>query len=346
MTDMNRVRPGGRISRRAALGILGAGAAATVVQPGAGRTQDNPPYRIVIAFPPGGTSTASLLPLKGPLGEALGSTVELEYKPGAGGNVAALYVIQSPPDGRRLLFGHAGPLAINHHLLVQTVFDAHRDLRPIAMVVQYPIVVCVAAKFPARSLRELIDLAQHNQLVVGSSGNGSIQHLAYETFCRANGLKMIHLPFAGGGPLQQAFERGAIDALFETGSNIVKHVAAGTLRPLGVMARERLSILPDVPTMAETGLNHLDVSAWFGLLAPVRTPDDVAARLTEATLKSLALPQVREALNAIGGLPAPMGAEQFRSFIAAENERWGGIIRSSTVEPPGSGASRSLGTPQ
>jgi tripartite-type tricarboxylate transporter receptor subunit TctC len=326
--------------------MVGAGAAALVGQLQAGVAQEAPPFRIVIAFPPGGTSTASLSPMTGPLGDALGAPIELEYKPGAGGNVAALYVIQSPPDGHTLLFGHAGPLAINHHLLVQTVFDAHRDLRPIAMVVQYPIVICVAAKFPATNLKELIDLAQHNQLVVGSSGNGSIQHLAYETFCRANGLKMVHIPFAGGGPLQQAFERGALDVLFETGSNIVSHVRAGKLRPLAVMGRERLSILPEVPTITEAGLSGLDVSAWFGLLAPARTPDDVAERITEATIKSLELPQVREALNAIGGLPASMRGDAFRRFITAEDERWGSIIRASSAEAAGSGASRSLGTPQ
>jgi tripartite-type tricarboxylate transporter receptor subunit TctC len=309
--------------------------------------QDGEPFRIVIAFPPGGTSTASLKPLKEPLGAALGAPIELEYKPGAGGNLAALHVIQSRADGRTLLFGHAGPLAINHHLLVQTVFDAHRDLRPLAMVVQYPIVICVAAKHKAANLEEFIALARRNQLVVGSSGNGSIQHLAYETFSRANDVKFIHIPFAGGGPLQQAFERGALDVLFETGSNIVRHVEAGTLRPLAVMAGERLSILPDVPTVAEAGLGALDVSAWFGLLAPTQTPDAVAKHIADATLRSLELPQVRSALNAIGGIVAPMPSDRFKAFIAEENKRWARVIREAG--PPqqgGGGSARSLGTPQ
>jgi tripartite-type tricarboxylate transporter receptor subunit TctC len=345
MVEAGCTRSERRVSRRAALQALAGAAAGTLVAPRA-FAQDGQPLKIVIAFPPGGTSTASLAPLKEPLGAALGTPIEFEHKPGAGGNVAALHVIQSQPDGRTLLFGHAGPLAINHHLLVQTVFDAHRDLRPIAMVVRYPIVICVAKKFPVANVKDLIDLAQHNQLVVGSSGNGSIQHLAYETFVRAHDLKMIHLPFAGGGPLQQAFGRGAIDVLFETGSNIVSHVRAGTLRPLVVMGRERLSILPDVPTAAEAGLGSLDVSAWFGLLAPVHTPDDVAGRITDATLRSLARPEVRDALNAIGGIPAPMPADEFRGFIAAENKRWGRIIRDSIAQKPGAATNRSLGAPQ
>jgi tripartite-type tricarboxylate transporter receptor subunit TctC len=215
--------------------------AAALARSGAPVAAEAEPIKIVIAFPPGGTSTASLQPLRAPLAASLGAPIEFDYRPGLGGNVAALHVIQAKPDGRTLLFGHAGPLAINHHILVQSVFDAQRDLIPLAMVVQYPIVICAAAKLNVSTLKDLIDLARREQLVAGSSGNGSIQHLALETFSRTTGAKILHIPFAGGGPLQEAFERGALGVLLETGSNIVKHVQAGTLRPLAVMARERLS---------------------------------------------------------------------------------------------------------
>ncbi len=343
MTDRDFARRG-LASRRLLLQSLAASAAALGLG-GLARAQDEEPYRVVIAFPPGGTSTASMQPLQAPLREALRAPVELEYKPGAGGNVAALHVIQSKPDGRTLLFGHAGPLAINHHILVQTVFDAQRDLSPLARVVEYPIVICAAAKLNVKSLSELLALAQRNQLVVGSSGNGSIQHLAAEIFGRVADIRMVHIPFAGGGPLQQAFERGAIDVLLETGSNIVKHVHAGTLRPLAVMARERLAILPDVPTLAEEGTQDLEVAAWFGLLAPSRTPDLMKRLIAAATLDALARPDVRAALADIGGLVNPLGPEQFGAFIAQENDRWGRIIRDSGVKPLGTG-SRSIGTPQ
>ena len=255
MFDVSDTRPSG-VSRRAALRMLGAGAAAIAAQPSRALAQDGQPIRIVIAFPPGGTSTATLQPLKEPLGAALGAPIELEYKPGAGGNVAALHVIQSQA-GRT-------------HLAVRPRRSARDQPSPpgadrvrraprsaaARLVVQYPIVICVAAKHKVANIKEFIDLARRNQLVVGSSGNGSIQHLAYEIFSRVHDVKFIHIPFAGGGPLQQAFERGALDVLFETGSNIVNHVKAGTLRALAVMARERLSILPDVPTVAEAGLGR------------------------------------------------------------------------------------------
>jgi tripartite-type tricarboxylate transporter receptor subunit TctC len=336
-------RPARPLSRRAALGVLGAAAVARPARRAS--AQEAEPIKIVIAFPPGGTSTASLQPLRAPLAASLGAPIEFDYRPGLGGNVATLHVIQAKPDGRTLLFGHAGPLAINHHILVQTVFDAERDLAPLAMVVEYPIVICAAAKLHVKSLADLLELARRNQLVVGSSGNGSIQHLASEIFGRTADIRMVHIPFAGGGPLQQAFERGAIDVLLETGSNIVKHVHAGTLRPLAVMARERLAILPDVPTLAEEGTHDLEVAAWFGLLAPARTPELVKRLVAAATLDALERPDVRAALAEIGGIVNPKGPDAFRTFIAQENDRWGRIIRDSGVKPLGTG-NRSIGTPQ
>jgi tripartite-type tricarboxylate transporter receptor subunit TctC len=308
--------------------------------------QDVAPIKIVIAFPPGGTSTASLRPLQAPLAASLGAPIEFDYRPGLGGNVAALNVIEAKPDGRTLLFGHAGPLAINHHILVQTVFDPQRDLVPLAMVVEYPIVICAAARLNVSTVKELIELARRERLVAGSSGSGSIQHLAIEMFSRATGAKILHIPFAGGGPLQEAFQRGALGVLLETGSNIVKHVQAGTLRPLAVMARERLSTLPAVPTLAEAGIDGLEVSAWFGLLAPARTPDEVSVRITNATLAALALPDVRAALAAIGGLVTPMDAGVFKRFIAGENERWGRVITESGLVPIGTSPVGRIGTPQ
>lgn len=331
------------VSRRRALAMV----AAPLLVRAPARARDADPIRIVIAFPPGGTSTATLQPMQAPMEASLGTPIELDYRPGLGGNVAALHVIQAKPDGRTLLFGHAGPLAINHHILVQSVIDAQRDLLPLAMVVQYPIVICAAARVGVASLAELIEVSRRNQLTAGSSGNGSIQHLALELFSRTTGARILHFPFAGGGPLQQAFERGTLDVLLETGSNVVRHVQAGTLRPLAVMGRERLSMLPQVPTLAETGIGGLDVSAWFGLLAPGGTPADIAARLTAATLGALGQADVRAALAAIGGLASPLSADAFRRFIVAESERWGRVINVSGVAPIGTTPiRRGIGTPQ
>jgi tripartite-type tricarboxylate transporter receptor subunit TctC len=182
--------------------------------------------------------------------------------------------------------------------------------------------------------------------VAGSSGNGSIQHLALEVFTRATGAKILHLPFDGGGPLQQAFGRGVLDVMLETGSNVTGHVQAGTLRPLAVMGRERLSSLSAVPTFGEAGINGLEVSAWFGLLAPKGTPDDVSARIATATLAALERPDVRSALASIGGLITPMGPDVFKRFIAEESDRWRGVIASSGMVQLGTSPGQSLRTPQ
>lgn len=304
------------------------------------------PLRIVIAFPPGGTSTALIKPLEPLLQPLLGVAIEREYKPGAGGNVAALHVVQSKPDGKTLLVGHAGPLAINHHILVQSSFDPRTDLAPVAMLVEFPIVVGIASRYGVSTVADLLALARQKRLVVGSSGNGSIQHLAAELFCRETGIETVHIPFAGGGPLQQAFERGAVDLMLETGSNVVKHLRQGTLTAVAVLSRQRLAIVPEVPTLAEAGFAPLDVAAWFGLLAPGKTPPETIERLAKATLEALASPAVRAAYEAIGGLPKPLGPQAFARHIAAENRRWADLIRDAGLSVRGAGSTGTIGTPQ
>lgn len=329
-----------KISRRSLLRVAAVGAASTFVAP----THADEPLHIVIAFPPGGTSTALIKPLEAPLRAALGLPLVRDYKPGAGGNVAALSVVQAKPDGRTLLVGHAGPLAINHHILVQSAFDAQKDLAPLAMLVEFPIVICVAARHGVETLAQLVALAKRKRLVVGSSGNGSIQHLASEILSREAEIETVHIPFAGGGPLQQAFERGAIDLMLETGSNVIKHVREGTAKAVAVMSRERLSILPDAPTLLETGAHSVDVAAWFGLLAPSGTPPAVQARLSGAVVAAVQSAEVDAAYREIGGIPRPIGAEDFAKHIAAESERWGKLIQEAGLSRRGS--SGTIGTPQ
>ncbi len=311
----------------AVLGLLALSCVATPTR------ADPQPIQVTIAFPPGGTSTASMKPLIEPMSQALGRPVTLDYKPGAGGNVAALHVARGPADGSVLLFGHAGPLAINHHINSRSFFDPVKDFRPLAVVVRFPIVISVAATTDIRSLDDLNRAARTTELVVGSSGNGSVQHLASELYRHQMGITMLHVPFAGGGPLQQALLRGDLQVLFETGSNSVAHVKAGRLRALAVMWPDRLATLPDVPTLSELGHKGLDVSAWFGLLTPTAVPEATAAQITAAARASLARPEVRQALSDIGGLPGEEGPDEFVALIAAENARWGRIVREAGIKP-------------
>jgi tripartite-type tricarboxylate transporter receptor subunit TctC len=322
----------------AMLALLMAGARGVVAQA-------PQPFKVVIAFPPGGTSTASMQPIVEPLAARLRAPVELVYKPGAGGDVAAVEVARAVPDGHTLLFGHAGPLAINPHLTVLQVFDPLKDLAAIAQVVEFPIVVCAHTKLGVSDIKALVALGKTRQLVIGSSGNGSVQHLAGEAFKRTYGLQLLHLPFAGGGPVQEALSRGALDVLCETGSNVVRHIREGRLVGLAVMSKQRLATLPDVPTFAELGEPTLDVSAWFGLLVPVATPRDVQTKISTAVLAVLEQPGVKKALLDIGGLPLALGPEAFANLIVAEHARWGTFIKDAGLMPAGTDAG-SIGTPR
>lgn len=318
------------LTRRKSLAVLGSLLAGASIRAEAGAAD---PLRIVVAFPPGGTSTASLAPLRGPLGAALGRSIEMDYRPGAGGNVAALHVARAAPDGNTLLFGHAGPLCINHHINARSYFDPARDLAPIAMVVAFPIVIAVTRRLGIDSLEGLVAHARSREVVVGSSGNGTIQHLAGESFRVATGISTLHVPFAGGAPLQAALLRGDIDVMFETGSNLGAHIKSGRVVPLAVMAPKRLPMLPDVPTLAEKGMKGLDVAAWFGLLAPTATPEGTRAALAERTLSVLDLPEIAESFEAIGAVPRPMGPATFAAHIAGENERWRRVVRDARITP-------------
>jgi tripartite-type tricarboxylate transporter receptor subunit TctC len=324
---------GSMVTRRAV--VRGAGLASLALG-GVRRVlaQDAPaPYRIVVAFPPGGTSTAAMTPLISALTKRLGASVELDYRPGAGGNVASLHVARSEPDGRTLLFGHAGPLSINQHINPRSYFDPVKDLAPIAMVTRFPLVICVAVRLGVNNLSEFVDLARKREVVVGSSGNGSIQHLACEIFRQNTGMKILHVPFAGGGPLQEAILRGDIEALFETGSNVVKLIIDARLTPLAVMGHERLAILPDVAPLWELGFPGLDVSAWFGLLAPAATPLATREGITEAVFDAFRDENVRIAFNAMGATAVPIGPSGFAAFIQSETDRWRVVVRDAKIRP-------------
>jgi tripartite-type tricarboxylate transporter receptor subunit TctC len=336
--------PFGCLTRRRAL----AGGAALTLLSASGLRAQTPGegYNVIIAFPPGGTSTASMQPLADILKAKLGAPVMLVYKPGAGGDVAAVEAAKAPADGHTLFFGHAGPLAINPHLAFFMMIDPLKDFAPIAQVVSFPIVVCAHTKLGVTDIKSLVALGKTRQLVIGSSGNGSVQHLSGEAFKRAYGLEMLHLPFAGGGPLQEALEKGALDVLCETGSNVVRHIREARLRGLAVMAKQRLATLPDVPTFTELGEPELDIAAWFGLLVPAATPVAMQERLAKAVLEILAEENVKKALLDIGGLPTALGPVAFQNLIADEYNRWGKFIQEAGLKSTRNDGGLGLGTPR
>lgn len=293
------------------------------------------PINLVIAFPPGGTSTYSSKPVVDRAAAQLGQPVALDYRPGAGGNVAAVLVKRAAADGYTLFYGHAGPLCINHHINPQTFFDPVKDFRPITLSVGFPLVLAVQPGLGVDTPADFVRLARSGktELVFGSSGNGSIQHLAGELFKAQAGIDYLHVPFAGGGPLQKAFLDGTIQVLFETGSNVIAHLQSGRMKALAVMAPQRLPVLPAVPTMTEAGFSGLDVEAWFGFLAPAGTPAEVVARLDREFQAALADRGVRAELDAIAARVIGAGPQAFAAHIAAEDTRWAKVVKSANVKP-------------
>ena len=304
------------------------------------RAEDFPsrPFRLILAFPPGGTSTFSTAPIVAYIQRRFDIPVNVEYMPGAGGTVAAMAVVRAPPDGYTLFFGHSGPLSINHHLNKRTFFDPRQDLAPVTLAVAYPLLITVQPASGTQSLSDLINYARSRmpgqELVFGSPGTGSLQHLAGELVQERLGMKWFHVPFAGGGPLQSAFNRGDIQIMVETGSNVIGGYRNGTMRPLAVMATERLASFSTVPTTAEAGYPELLAEAWFGFLAPGKTPPTIIDRLHEILRVALLEDApTRRALHQLGARIQGHGPDTFRRLIASEDERWGRIVRATGIQP-------------
>jgi len=315
--------------------ILGVAMAAAMAATGHAQTYLSETIKLVLAFPPGGSSTFSSLPVTCHMEQMLGQKVELEYRPGAGGNVTAVAVARAKADGHTLFYGHAGLLSINHYINPQSFFDARKDFAPITLPVGFPLVLAVQPGMPAASVAAFAAHAKEKgaDLVFGSAGNGSVQHLGGELFKRVVGADFLHVPYAGGGRLQKAFLAGDIQIMFDTGSNIMPHVPTGKMKPLAVMASSRLPVVPEVPTMTESGYPGLAAKAWFGFLAPAATPQAIVARLDQVIREALARADVRKELTDLGARVIAAGPDGFAQVIATEDIRWREVVRAVGVKP-------------
>ena len=291
------------------------------------------PIRLVVGYTPGGATDIVARTLGGKLQEALGQTVIVENKPGAGSNIASDLVAKSAPDGYTLLLGSIAT-ATNMVAYKNPGFDTLRDLAPITQCVSSPSLLAVHPSFPARTLAELIAVAKRNpgKYAFASSGNGGSPHLAGELFKLRAGVDLLHVPYKGAAPALTELLGGQVQMGFQTALSTVMYLQSGQLRPIAVAANRRLAQLPEVPTMAEAGLAEFEVSSWNGLFAPAKTPPAILARLHQASVKALALPEVRSKLLAQGAEPVGSTPEEFRAYIAAEIEKWGRVIRAAGVQ--------------
>ena len=292
------------------------------------------PVRIIVPFPAGGVADVLARGLQADLQAALGQPVVIDNKPGAGGNVGAEIVAKAEPDGYTLLLASAGILTINEFLYARMPFDPAKAFAPITVVGDMPNIVVVHPRTGVTTLKGLIDKAkaEPGKLNFGSAGNGTTTHLAMEMLQAAAGIKLAHVPYKGAAPAAQDLVAGQIDGLVDNPPLVLGPIRSGALRALAVTAKERLPLLPDVPTSAEAGLPGFESSSWFALCAPAGTPREIAARLNEQTVKILRDPRMVDGFGQRGIRLVGNDVESFTAYILAERKRWGGIVKAAGVK--------------
>jgi len=289
------------------------------------------PVKLVIPFPPGGSLDAVGRAIADKLTQMWGQSVVVDNKPGAGGNIGADFVAKSAPDGYTVVMGALSTHAVNPSLYPKMPYDAVKDFAPISLVAITPNVLVVNPSLPVNSVKDLIAYAKANpgKLSFGSGSNGSAGHLAGELFKVDTGTDMVHIPFKGGAPALQALLAGDTQLMFDNLANSMQQVKAGKLKALAVTTEKRSALVPDLPTMAESGVPGFDISTWFGIMAPAGTPPDVIAKWNTDLVKVLNSPDMRERMTAQGAEAAPDTPAEFSAFIARELAKYARIVKAS-----------------
>ena len=288
--------------------------------------------RLLDGFPPGGATDIVARTMANKLQESLGKPVIVENRPGATSNIASEMMAKSAPDGYTLLLGTIAN-ASNMTAYKNPGYDTLRDFAPITQTMSAPSVLALHVSVPARSVKELIALAkqQPGKLTFASSGTGGSTHLAGELLRQRAGIDLLHIPYKGAPAALADLLGGQVTMGFQTALSAIPHLQSGKLNVIAVAAHRRMAQLPGIPTMAEAGLSDFEVSSWNGLFAHAKTPPAIIARLHEASIKALALPEVREKFAAQGAEAVASSPEEFRAYIRAEIEKWGKVIRASGI---------------
>jgi len=299
---------------------------------GAAAAEDYPsrPLRLIVPFAAGGGNDTVARTLALRLGDRLGQPVVVDNRGGAGGVLGAELAARAPADGYTLFLGGVGSHAINPTLHAHLPYDAVRDFAPVALVAVAPLILVVHPSLPVHSVPELIRFARERPqpLAFASNGNGSSAQLAAELFNAMAGLSMTHIPYKGLSPALADLLTGQVQLMFSSMVAILPQVRAGRLRALAVTGRRRSALLPELPTIAETGLSGYEASSWYGVLVPAGTPRPVVLRLNAAIGRTLQEPDVQARLAADGAEAAGGTPEEFAGHIAAESARLGRLIRS------------------
>lgn len=321
------------LRRRALLGLLGL-AAATVLQPA--RAEDYPlrPIRLVVPFPAGGATDLLARAIAQKLGTQLGQQVVVDNKAGAGGSLGSAEAAKAAPDGYTLLMATSSTHAIGPHLSSRLPYRVEQDFTPIAHVANAANLVLVSPSLPVKDVRELIALARAKpgQLNYASSGNGTIVHLSSEAFKSQAGIFITHIPYRGTALAVPDVVAGNVHLLLDSIVSGLPHVKEGRLKALAVTGRARSPLVPELPTVSESGLPGFESVTWFGVYGPKGLPPALANRLNSEFNTALKSPELRERLARLGAEPVNEGnPAQFAAMVRADSERWGRLIRERKI---------------
>jgi tripartite-type tricarboxylate transporter receptor subunit TctC len=322
------------LNRRRFAGLAAAALAAPSILVSRALSADWParPVRVVVPFTPGGSTDITARLVSNRLQEVWGQSVVVENKPGAGGNIASDMVAHSDPDGYTI-FISGPPLATNQFLYPQLSYDPVADFAPVTLLITQPNLMCVPNSSPAKSVQEFIAYCNDNRgkVTYASSGNGTTLHLSGELFKRLAKVEMTHIPYRGGAPAINDLIPGRVDVIFDNMPSILSHVKAGTLRGLAVTTKERVAVVPEIPTIAESGVPGFDVFSWFGFFVPARTPPDIIARINADTNAALVYPAVKSRFEDLGATPKGSTQAELAAFLKSEIDKWGPVIKEAKI---------------
>ncbi len=294
-------------------------------------TYPSRPVKIVVPFPPGGSNDIIARIVAQKLSELEGQPFVVENRAGAGGNVGSDFVAGADPDGYTLLLTAPPPLTTNTALYKNLRYDPAKAFAPVALIASVPIVLAVNPAIPVKNVKDLVALAKAKPgtLNFGSSGNGSTNHLAGELLKSMTGIDIVHVPYKGAGPAMNDLVAGHIPMMFDNMPAVLPQVQAKSINAIAVAGATRASAMPDVPTLAESGVPGFEASAWFGMVAPAKTPAPVVAKLEGDIEKVLKMPDVQKRFAELGADPGTVFGPQFGAFLTEETKKWTKIIQES-----------------
>ena len=289
------------------------------------------PIKIIVPYPPGGTSDILARALGPGITAALGQPVIVENKPGATGNVGADFVAKSPPDGYTLLLADIGSLAISPSVFATLPFDPVKDFAPVVMVAYSPHLLVVHPSVPTKDARDLVAYAKANpdKLNFAVSGIGGANHLAGIDFAQRAGIKWTYIPYKGGAQALTDMVGGQAQVMFNGMLATYPFVKDGKLKVLAISSAKRFAAAPEIPTVAESGMPGFETGSWQGIVAPAGTPADIVGKLHATVMRALATPEMKDRLDKAGAEVREMSPAQFGAFIVAEKARWANVVRES-----------------